>query len=173
METKQRAETIARLINTAGGQFVGRIKLQKTFYLLQSAGLPTDFGYEYYHYGPYSETLTDAMNYGIAFGFFNETEKNIGNNCSYSLFSQNPASHVKDNLPKEYTQLAKKAATAVSVQLELAVTALYLTQEEHCNNAWEETKDRKRQKSANGQLEKAQQLYHELQAISPILPDIH
>ncbi len=69
MQLKDDAMLIARLIKTVGGKLVGRIRLQKTMYILQAAGLDSNLVYQYYHYGPYCEELADAADYGAASGF--------------------------------------------------------------------------------------------------------
>ena len=42
-------------------RIVGRTRLQKTIYLLQRKGLPTDFDYSLHFYGPYSEGLNTGL----------------------------------------------------------------------------------------------------------------
>ena len=51
----------ADIIRDAGGQIVGRTRLQKIAYLLEATGLGSGFEFEYRHYGPYSEQLADAV----------------------------------------------------------------------------------------------------------------
>jgi uncharacterized protein YwgA len=40
---------------------LGKIQLQKLVYFLQEAGVPLDYKFEIYHYGPYSFELADEM----------------------------------------------------------------------------------------------------------------
>ena len=55
------AEKAADIIRHAGGQVVGKTRLQKMAYLLEMTGLGVGFPFEYRHYGPYSEELADGI----------------------------------------------------------------------------------------------------------------
>lgn len=44
-----------------GGELVGKVRLQKTVYLLDQLGLNSGFSYEYHHYGRYSEELAEQV----------------------------------------------------------------------------------------------------------------
>src|SRR5580658_7191699 len=44
-----------------GRRVVGRTRLQKTIKLLQRVGLPTDYDYQLFFYGPYSEGLKSDL----------------------------------------------------------------------------------------------------------------
>ena len=163
---------IKSLIETVGGKFIGRIKLQKTMYILQMAGLDCNLFYQYYHYGPYCEELADAAEYGVATKSFKEEQEKTRNGVAYSVYVVTQESGVKSNRLGAFTELAKKAANASSVELELAATALFLAKEENFTDAWGEVALRKPTKARDGRLEKAQLLYSELRAISPTLPEI-
>ena len=54
-------ELVADLVLLAGGELTGRVRLQKIMYLLDHKGMESGAGYFYYHYGPYSEDLWDAV----------------------------------------------------------------------------------------------------------------
>jgi hypothetical protein len=55
------------LIQAAGGEVVGKIRLQKEVYLLDQIGLQSGFPFEYHHYGPYSEMLAEQVEDDIVF----------------------------------------------------------------------------------------------------------
>ena len=52
---------IPSLVVAAGGEIVGKIRLQKVVYLLDQMGLNSGFSYQYFHYGPYSEDLAERV----------------------------------------------------------------------------------------------------------------
>jgi uncharacterized protein YwgA len=74
MSARDRLEVAARLVNEAGGQIVGRTRLQKVAYLTQLAGLGGDFAFEYRHYGPFSEDLASGMEIASGLGLVREEE---------------------------------------------------------------------------------------------------
>ncbi len=69
------AEKAAAVIQDAGGRVIGRTKLQKITYLLCAAGLEDGFDFEYRHYGPYSENLSDAIAEARLGGLVSEDER--------------------------------------------------------------------------------------------------
>jgi uncharacterized protein YwgA len=68
----------ARIINDAGGELVGRTRLQKIAYLFQLAGYGEEFRFEYKHFGPFSDDLAQRMETASAFGQVQEEEHQAG-----------------------------------------------------------------------------------------------
>ena len=65
------SDAVADVVALYGGRLVTKIRLQKTFYFLDAAGLlpdAGDLGFEYHYYGPYSETLSIAAEDAVAGG---------------------------------------------------------------------------------------------------------
>ena len=62
---------------------VGRTRLQKTIYLLQRTGLPTDFDYSLHFYGPYSQGLNMGLNQVRQLGLVSEEVKTGSDNEYY------------------------------------------------------------------------------------------
>src|SRR4051794_585910 len=58
----------------AGRRIVGRTRLQKTVKLLQRVGLPTDYLFTIFFYGPYSEGVVSDMRLLGQLGLVAETE---------------------------------------------------------------------------------------------------
>ena len=56
------------LVRAAGGEVVGKVRLQKLVYLLEQLGLISGYSFEYRHYGPYSEELADQVEDDVVFG---------------------------------------------------------------------------------------------------------
>src|SRR5665213_3320937 len=88
---------IASVVASAGGEIVGRVRLQKEIYLLDQLGLNSGFSYAYHHYGPYSADLADAVDGAKAFGYLEEQSKNRTSDgvpfSIYSFGSKAPAAH--------------------------------------------------------------------------------
>jgi len=153
----------AAIVEDAGGELVGRTRLQKIGYLLELAGLGAGFDFEYRHYGPYSEDLATGIGIAAAFGTVEEVERRADWGGVYSIFSTSrrtsPAS------PR--TEFIRHAKAIDAIELELAATAAYLYAAEgvgktNALDPWEETRRRKPQKAANGRIEKAEQAYKNL-----------
>jgi uncharacterized protein YwgA len=66
-------------------KLVGRTRLQKTIYLLQRKGLPTDFDYMLHFYGPYSSGLNVELELVEQLGLVTEEVK-TGNENDYYVF---------------------------------------------------------------------------------------
>jgi uncharacterized protein YwgA len=153
--TKRDGQKIAYIVRDAGGQIVGRTKLQKLCFLLEAAGLGEGFSFEYRQYGPYSEEVAGAAYIASVIGVVLETEQQANWGGRYSVFTTNLAED--SSVPDCRRELARLAASADSVQLELAATALFLALE-GISDAWAETARRKPEK-AEGRLDRAKELY--------------
>lgn len=153
-------EKAANIIRDAGGRIVGRTRLQKIGFLLELAGLGEGFVFRYKYFGPYSEELNLASQLGDLLGTLNEEEKVAKWGGSYSIFTTNrPDDDISSHARKE---LAKTAASADPIELELAATAAYLHAAEGCHDAWQETARRKPDKATIQRVQKAKELYSKL-----------
>jgi uncharacterized protein YwgA len=156
---------VAAIVSDAGGRIIGRTKLQKVAYLLHVTGLEPGFSFSYKHYGPYSEDLANAARVGSFLGELREFESPASWGGSYSTYTAELAT----TSPESRRQLAKLAAAADAVELELAATAVFLAREGY-PDAWAETARRKPEKSENGRIEKAKELLRALSQISVPAP---
>jgi len=77
----------AEIVREAGGQLIGRTRLQKVTYLMQLAGFSDDFPFEYRHYGPFSEDLANAMEIASGMGLVAEEERRTDWGGWYSIYS--------------------------------------------------------------------------------------
>ncbi|MEJ1119234.1 hypothetical protein V9K92_12235 [Phyllobacterium sp. CCNWLW109] len=157
--SKAKALKAAAIVQDAGGHIVGRTRLQKIAYILVASGLEEEFAFSYKHYGPYSEDLAQLTSDASLLGFIKETEKTASWGGVYSVFDI--ANFAEGNPSVEREPLAKLAAAADAIELELAATALYLAKE-GIGDPWAETERRKPEKSTGGRLERAKDLYHKL-----------
>lgn len=154
------ARRAAEIVRDAGGQIVGRTRLQKIAFFLEAAGLGADFPFRYKHYGPYSDLLAYAAQHASALHMINEMENVTGWGGTYSTFT----SRLNEEPNPARANLAQLMVKADAVELELAATAAYLALEGH-RDPWGETKRRKPEKSASGRLDNARRLYESLRRI--------
>ena len=150
------AEKAAKIIRSAGGEVIGRTRLQKLAYLLEITGLGQGLSFEYRHYRPYSEQLTNATMFGRLNGLLQEEERAASWGGSYSIFRTSDAC---ESSSPEARSLISAAVNANPIDLELAATAAFLAREGH-SDAWAETARRKPEKA--GRLESAKALYRTL-----------
>lgn len=169
--SKHDFEKAAEIVRDAGGEIIGRTKLQKIGCLLEMAGLGEGFQFSYKHYGPFSEGLATASRDADILGLITETEHQAQWGGWYSVYTANIA---KDGgVPAERKELAEKAAAANSIVLELAITAAFLASQ-GVDDAWKETEHRKPEKAIGERVASAKKLYADLKEIdTPVrLPDI-
>lgn len=154
---------VAGIIRDAGGRIVGRTRLQKIAYLLTVAGLEDGLAFAYKHYGPYSEDLANAAVLAGIFGDVREVEHRTGWGGTYSVFTVEGPIASSPSQPRQL--LAKMAADADAVELELAATAVFLAIEGY-KDPWAETVRRKPEKSEAGKIDRARALFSKLSSVS-------
>lgn len=154
-------EKAAVIVRDAGGEIIGRTKLQKVAYLLNLAGFGNDFSFKYRHYGPYSEDLSEAIHSADVFGLITEDERPTKWGGFYSIFKFKNVPDAKES-DEALTKFTTKLALIDAVELELAATAAYISSVEKLDDPWSITEERKPDKAANQRLEKAKKSYKEL-----------
>jgi len=167
MGTHDTYRAAARIVKDAGGELVGRTRLQKIAFLLNLAGFSDDFSFEYRHYGPYSEELAQAMEIAAALGPVREEERLADWGGRYSVYHLEQDVGGDDATRAAFVQEAKQVD---AVELELAATAAYLFAREGFGingngNPWEETRRRKPSKASDGRLERAAAAYQRLRKL--------
>jgi hypothetical protein len=152
---------VARIIRLAGGEIIGRTRLQKVGCLLDLVGAGSGFEFSYHIYGPYSEELSIAATDADALDMIAVDERTAAWGGRYSIYRTS-----LDFPPTDPTigALARKGAQADSVALELAVTAAFLAANGH-HDAWDEVAERKCSKATPEMMLKAKALYREFQRI--------
>ncbi|QIG51451.1 hypothetical protein G5V57_29285 [Nordella sp. HKS 07] len=160
-------ERAASLVLDAGGELVGRTRLQKVAYLSSLAGLLDDFEFEYRHYGPFSEELADAIKLAIGLRLVQEEERRTDWGGWYSVFT---IPQRKSLAPSARASFVSAAAGIGAIELELAATAAFLFIVEGFGrngqgDPWEETKHRKPEKAGEGRLERAKAAYRKLREV--------
>ena len=64
---------VCNILEVAGGSLSGRVRLQKTVFLLGKLRGTPYFPYAYHHYGPYSAELAEAVDVATIFGMVSES----------------------------------------------------------------------------------------------------
>lgn len=159
---KRDFEKAVNIIRDAGGKVVGRTRLQKIAFFLEIAGLGEGFRFEYRHYGPYSEQLTNAISTAAMGHLISEEERSTTWGGTYSIFTAISRSAIDTNTPATRVELIRRALNANPVDLELAATAAFLAREGE-PDPWVETARRKPEKASR--LDEAKSLYIILQEV--------
>ena len=154
-------ELVAAIIRDAGSQLIGGTRLQKIAYLLDVVGYGDGFHFSYRHFGPYSESVADSAMMGTLLGLIAEEKRQAEWGGIYSVYSVD--AQPDDGVPTGRRELACQANKSDTVALELAATAVFLS--EDYNDPWFETARRKPMKIKSGRLEKAKSLLSELRMI--------
>jgi len=163
-------QLIAEVIAAAGGRVVGRVRLQKVFYLLDQLGLGSEFRYEYHHYGPYSSELTEAVADATAFHMVAEdVEQRANDGVNYSIY-RTGNNYVREDDRRlghmdriqAVAALEEMNSQSSTTVLELAATIHWLRHYEMTSDWEDELRRRKGVKADGGRIERAERLLHAL-----------
>lgn len=165
--SRELAEKAAGIVRDAGGQIVGRTRLQKTAYLLSITGLEDGFRFVYKHYGPFSEELAASAADASLLHLMSEIEQQATWGGVYSIYRSTTVDATVGTDPRR--RLAEEAAKANAIELELAATAAFLALDGY-DDPWIETARRKPEKSDGDRIEKAKDLYRRLRLIDTPTP---
>jgi uncharacterized protein YwgA len=142
----------------SGGELVGRIRLQKVIYLLDQLGMKSGASFEYHHYGPYSESVSDAVTDAKFWGQIEEVVSfRRADGAPYSSFRTNVCTPqiLGDMSSDDAQRFLLKFKGCSSTVLELAATVHWLAFVEKVANWRAEIEVRKAGKTGRGRLEKA------------------
>lgn len=109
-----------------GGRVDGRLRLQKTVYLLQEAGVPLGYDFTMLHYGPYSEGLRAETRMLTKIRLLEEDERDVHVGTRFRLTATEEArmlAPVVDEL--DAAEKLRTIAAADTDTLELAATYRY------------------------------------------------
>ena len=161
------AEKIKAIIRDAGGEIVGRTRLQKIAYLLTATGLEDGFSFAYKHYGPFSDDVAKGARVGSLLGQIQEEERPTAWGGFFSIYRVGELA-TPDTCDVRRS-LVQTAVAADAVELELAATAVFLANE-GIEDPWGETARRKPEKSEGQRLQRAKQLLQQLQELQTPKP---
>ena len=161
-----REEIVANLVEAAGGLIVGRIRLQKMFYLFQQLGLKSGFDFVYHHYGPYSEALSIAVQRAALVNksiIEQEKPSEFGGHFSEFLLLTSSKPKAIGDLPFEKAaELASRMKDETSVVIELAATIHWLRYKEAIVDWETELRRRKPRKTSDENVAKAIRLLKDI-----------
>jgi len=165
---------IPTLVAEAGGEVVGKVRLQKVMYLLDQLGLDSGFDYEYHHFGPYSSELAEKVEDNVIFGQLEAQERRRQSDgvpyIAFRVRSLGDGDPIDRHLPldkiRQYLgEMQRRSATV----LELAATIHWLAEVEGVSDWQRELVRRKGAKTAAGRDQKAVELLRDL-GLPPATP---
>ena len=152
---------IPELIDAAGGQVVGKVRLQKLVYLLDRLGVPTDFSFSYHHYGPFSEQLADSVEDSVVFGRVSTETRRRADGVPfvvYKALDHGEGRGMSDRFKSALAAMQQRSA----IVLELAATIDWLTSVEQVEDWRRELVRRKGIKANEGRTDAALALLNEI-----------
>ncbi|MCT7666561.1 hypothetical protein [Shinella kummerowiae] len=156
------------VFHAAEDKIIGRIRVQKIFYLLEKLGLNGGTRFSYHHYGPYSESLAKNLDFAqLLDGRLKETIEETPYGATYSVFTLEqgwnfPESSV-GNIPFDAAKkYIAKMKSRTSVAIELAATIYWLSYEEKVPDWNKELQIRKAKKASTENVKEAIALLTEL-----------
>ncbi len=165
----EKSENIRAILLLNGGEIVGRTRLQKTLYFMESVGAGFGFEFEYYHYGPYSDEASTAIDDAKALGLIDEQWKTGAHLRPYAIFRTDTS---RPLMPDYNTEGAEKQKDLLNVlakydaiSLELAATADFLEKSGFNDAAWNETATRKSTKASPERIAKARAMLDEIRSL--------
>jgi len=156
---------VPRLIRAAGGEIVGKVRLQKMVYLLDQLGVQTEFSFSYHHYGPYSDDLAEVVEDDVIFGRVKAERRRRSDGVPYVVYRAAPGDAASESVfeqPKINAALQAMQRSSATV-LELAATIHWLAFVEKVGNWEAELVRRKGIKTEEGREGKALALLKSLQ----------
>jgi uncharacterized protein len=158
------AEIVARIVHLNGGRLVGKTRLQKTTYFLESLGVGFGLDFEYHHYGPYSEELAYLTNDARALDLINVEWHRSADGAEYAIFLDRGVALAKDPEDARRIAILNTLGQFSATELELAATADFLAKNGYGKMAWEETARRKASKISADRIARAHDLLDKLAA---------
>lgn len=156
-------EAVAEVVSLNGGQMVGKTRLQKSLYFLESMGVGFGFDFDYYHYGPYSEDVSISAKDAEVLHIV-DIEWRVSDRAEYAVYtSKYDASDDCDALKRK--EILDRLRKFDAISLELAATADFLSKNGFAEDPWRETAARKPSKATSARLQKAKELLAALEAI--------
>ena len=159
------SDYVSAIVRLAGGEIVGKTRLQKIAYLLQAKGSGfRDVEFDYHNFGPYSAELAFAAEDAESLGFLSMEERTGYHSVPYTVFRSTDCAARLDNC--EEIKACKADLEVMSgysaLVLELAATAIYLKRNGYAEDFWEEVRKRKSLKATQPRVRQAKKLLKQL-----------
>lgn len=163
---KDRTELIALVLKAADGEVVGKIRMQKIFYLLEQLGLDAGLQFSYHHYGPYSEDLARSLDYAELVDAVREEPRNTSYGSTFIAYllakDHNPAPTIGNIQWEKAKNLLSEMKKETSIVIELAATIHWLVKKEKVADWESELKRRKTTKAEPAFVSRAEALLEKL-----------
>ncbi len=171
MAKNNKRDVIINILNDCGGKIIGRVRLQKLTYLATCIDNDVVFDFDYYHYGPYSDDLTEEIDDAIIDDIINEEVIRKQNGLGkYSIFKLKKSDDPTKNDDRQ--KFLQKAKEIDALYMELLATALFLHNEKPNQNPWKRLKELKPNKAQDEHLKASYNAYDELRKLSENLQGI-
>jgi hypothetical protein len=159
-------EMVASLVALNDGVLVGKVRLQKTFYLLDACGLQSGFDYDFHFYGPFSADLSRAADDATALGRLKFEDRFGYHEVPYRVFQASHEAVLPDGLgalsAAEVRKNLELMASYSAAQLEVAASIIFLRENGYRGDPVAETRRRKPATATVDRIAKAQRLIAEL-----------
>lgn len=167
MSVKNRTDLISSVMKAANGEVVGKIRMQKIFYLLEQLGLNEKLSFSYHHYGPYSEDLARSLDYAeMVDNAIREEPRHTPSGSTFISYLLQKDCEEKSNVGDINWEDAKSYVSTMknetSVVIELAATIHWLKNKENVVDWRTELKKRKTSKAEPALVVRAESLLEKL-----------
>jgi len=159
------AKRIAEIVKLNDDKLVGKTRLQKTAYFLESYNVGYGFDFNYHYYGPYSESLAIAVEDAKALDLVDVDWAVSQSGMPYAVYANarlDESEQQDAELTERRCAILKKLDNYDAVVLELAATADFLAKNGYDDDPWAETLMRKAAKVTGDRVGKARKLLEEL-----------
>src|SRR5215831_8876269 len=126
MTQEQRAAGIVSLAQNAPAK-IGKIQLQKLVYFAQRSGVPFNYKYEIYHYGPYSFELSHDLNTLDSLGVLNVKSNPTGYGYEISLGKFAPKFKLESKYQKRIENILDSVGRNSPAELEVKATIHFVS----------------------------------------------
>lgn len=157
-------DSVAALIQLAGGEVYGKTRLQKIAYLLEAKGIGLGLDFDYHNYGPFSAELAFAADDAESLDYIKIDTQPGDYAIPFTIFrSLEDAPRFEDPEDRRSKEQALEVIKPYSsLVLELAATAIYLRENGYPGTYWDEVSKRKASKARPDLLDKAKDLIEKL-----------
>jgi hypothetical protein len=159
-------EMVVGLVALNDGEIVGKVRLQKSFYLLDACGLESGFDYDFHFYGPFSVDLSRAADDATALDRLGYEDKLGYHEVPYRVFRASHDAPLPDRLGRlsaaQVRENLKLMARYSAAELEVAASIVFLRDNGYRDDPVAETCRRKPATATADRIAKAQRLIAEL-----------
>ena len=153
---------IRRIIKLNGGSLIGKTRLQKSSYFLESSDVGFGFEFEYHYYGPYSEELASLAEDAKDLQLVKIQWDTSLDGIEYAIFVDTSEPLPEDPEDRRRGDILRILQDYTSTELELAATADFLSRTGY-DQAWEETARRKSSKITPERVARSKTLLRRLE----------